>query len=257
MALIGNMTVVNKSNSFFSSGIAGATRSNFTNLSYNFSKAKFFPDKSSLGEGYDVIQVDFAPIKPGGMGSVNRCEGVAAATATALRVAAASGTVAGVATVTATLKAITTGTGAVTGAATVTGSASASSSLSGTIAGVATATATMKATATLSGSAEGVASVSAILSGIAHASGTIEIGAAEGLTAGAVSSAVWSEIIESGYSSAEILKVLAAFAAGKTSITALGGGDATVVFRDLGDTKDRIEAGMEGSERTTVTLDTV
>jgi hypothetical protein len=70
-------------------------------------------------------------------------------------------------------------------------------------------------------------------------------------------SSIWSEAIESGYTASDILKVLAAFAAGKTSITALGGGDATVVFRDLGDTKDRIEAGMEGSERTSVTLDTV
>lgn len=67
----------------------------------------------------------------------------------------------------------------------------------------------------------------------------------------------WTEVIESGYTAADILKVLAAFAAGKTSITPLGGGDATVVFRDLGDTKDRIEAGMEGSERTAITLDTV
>lgn len=67
----------------------------------------------------------------------------------------------------------------------------------------------------------------------------------------------WDSVIESGYTAGEILKVLAAFAAGKTSITPLGGGDATVVFRDLGDTKDRIEAGMEGSERTTITLDTI
>lgn len=78
-----------------------------------------------------------------------------------------------------------------------------------------------------------------------------------GLSASTIAAAVWNEIIESGYSSSDILKVLAAFAAGKTSITALGGGDATVVFRDLGDSKDRIEAGMTGSERTTVVLDTV
>lgn len=67
----------------------------------------------------------------------------------------------------------------------------------------------------------------------------------------------WDSVIESGYTAGEILKVLAAFAAGKTSITSLGGGDATVIFRDLGDTTDRIEAGMTGSERTTITLDTV
>ena len=76
-------------------------------------------------------------------------------------------------------------------------------------------------------------------------------------TSGGGGGDTWETIIESGYTAGEILKVLAAFAAGKTSITSLGGGDATVIFRDLGDTTDRIEAGMTGSERTTITLDTV
>ena len=64
----------------------------------------------------------------------------------------------------------------------------------------------------------------------------------------------WTEVIESGYTAAEILRLLAAVMAGKSS----GGtsGATTVVFRDLGDTKDRVEADVDGSgNRTTVTRD--
>jgi hypothetical protein len=60
--------------------------------------------------------------------------------------------------------------------------------------------------------------------------------------------------IESSMTLRQALKVLLAVAAGKTSITDLGGGSATVKFRDIGDSKDVITADMEGSERTTVTL---
>lgn len=66
----------------------------------------------------------------------------------------------------------------------------------------------------------------------------------------------WATVIESGYTAGEIMQILAAFAAGKTDIVDLGGGNATVTFRDLGDTKDRIMGDMTGSERTTVTVDT-
>jgi hypothetical protein len=66
----------------------------------------------------------------------------------------------------------------------------------------------------------------------------------------------WDAVIESGFTAREILQILAAVAAGKTDIIDLGGGNATVTFRDLADTKDRIEAAVTGSERTTLTLDT-
>jgi hypothetical protein len=60
----------------------------------------------------------------------------------------------------------------------------------------------------------------------------------------------WTEIIESGYTAEQILRILVAVAAGKTDITG-----AQVTFRNLGDTKDVVVADMTGSERTTVTLD--
>lgn len=67
--------------------------------------------------------------------------------------------------------------------------------------------------------------------------------------------AVWAEIIEAGYSSSDVLRLLSSVAGGKTNIVDNGGGSATVTFRDLADTKDRVDADMVGSERQTVTLD--
>lgn len=61
----------------------------------------------------------------------------------------------------------------------------------------------------------------------------------------------WTEVIESGYTAAEILRILAAVAAGKTTITG-----SNVKFRDINDTVDRVDATVSGGQRTNVTLDT-
>lgn len=60
--------------------------------------------------------------------------------------------------------------------------------------------------------------------------------------------------IETGYTLKEVLQILAAVAAGKTEITDLGGGSATVVFRDLTDTRDAVSASMTDSARDAVTI---
>jgi hypothetical protein len=64
----------------------------------------------------------------------------------------------------------------------------------------------------------------------------------------------WTEVIESGYTATEVLRILLAVAAGKTDIVDTGSGTATVTFRDVNDTKNRVSAEMTGSERTTITL---
>lgn len=64
----------------------------------------------------------------------------------------------------------------------------------------------------------------------------------------------WTEVIESGYTAAEIMRILVAVAAGKTTIDA-SGSPVIVTFRDLDDTKDRIVGEAVDSERTSVTLD--
>lgn len=53
----------------------------------------------------------------------------------------------------------------------------------------------------------------------------------------------------------QVMRILLAIQAGKTSITDLGGGNATVKFRDTTDAKDRVTATMTGSKRTGITVD--
>jgi hypothetical protein len=81
---------------------------------------------------------------------------------------------------------------------------------------------------------------------------TIKIGT---LTQDDVTGAVMEAQIEAGLTLRQVIRLLAAVAAGKTDIIDLGGGNATVKFRDLADTKDRINASMTGSKRTSVTRD--
>lgn len=66
---------------------------------------------------------------------------------------------------------------------------------------------------------------------------------------------VWNYILDNGHTAAELMRLRASLDGGKTTITDLGGGNAEVAFRDLADTKDRLVAEMNGSERTNITLD--
>jgi hypothetical protein len=70
-----------------------------------------------------------------------------------------------------------------------------------------------------------------------------------------LAASVWGSLLEGNYTAQDLMKILVAVAAGKTNITDLGGGLATVEFRDLQDTLNRVVADMTNSERTDVTLD--
>lgn len=64
--------------------------------------------------------------------------------------------------------------------------------------------------------------------------------------------AVWSQNVEGGTTALQILRLLSAIAAGKTTIVDNGNGTATITFRDINDTTNRVVASMDGSERVTV-----
>jgi len=89
--------------------------------------------------------------------------------------------------------------------------------------------------------------------GYGYISGNADISARP--TAADIAGEFFATFIDGSYTMRDILKVLAAVAAGKTNITDLGGGNATVEFRDLSDTKNTVSADMTNSERTNVTLD--
>jgi hypothetical protein len=75
------------------------------------------------------------------------------------------------------------------------------------------------------------------------------------LTQDDVATAILDAPIESGMTLRQAIRLLAAVNFGKTTIVDLGGGNATVTFRDVNDTKARVTASMTGSVRTTVTRD--
>lgn len=64
-----------------------------------------------------------------------------------------------------------------------------------------------------------------------------------------------AEHVAGGFSVGDILRILAAVAVGKTTITSPGAGSAFVTFRSIDDALDVVEATMSGSERVSVTLD--
>lgn len=65
----------------------------------------------------------------------------------------------------------------------------------------------------------------------------------------------WTEIIEGSLSASDVLKLLLAIQAGESTITDLGGGNATIVFKSLSGAVDRVTASVSGSERASVILD--
>lgn len=129
----------------------------------------------------------------------------------------------------------------------------------------------LQAAASVSGSGDPTAALGALASLVSDATGAGTISSASStakaqigadivvtgdvLNTANVAAAVWEAVAEGSFTYQQVMRILSAVAAGKTTIVDLGGGMATVTFRDLEDTKDRIVADMDGSERTDVTKD--
>lgn len=64
----------------------------------------------------------------------------------------------------------------------------------------------------------------------------------------------WTEVIESGLTASDIMRILLSVAAGETTITPTGGDTATVKFKSQNAAVDRILASMVGSERISITV---
>jgi len=64
----------------------------------------------------------------------------------------------------------------------------------------------------------------------------------------------WTSELETGYTAADIMRILAAVAAGKDTVVKTGSGSATVTFRSIDDSADRVVGQMSASRRVAVTL---
>lgn len=239
-------------------------------------------DLSAFPNGYNTHYAWQLPLESGGLGSTATGSGTISGTALAVKLALAdlvgsgtisdaaaslivqaladltgSGTIsnAGVDAILAALADLT-GSGTIsnaarTGLGALLAALTGSGATSSTLTGIGELDADLVVTGTGLSTANVGSAVWGALASANNSTGTM----GEKLNDAGSASNPWTEVIESGYTAAEILRLLAAVAAGKTNIVDLGGGDATVTFRDIGDTKDRIVADMTGSERTTLTLD--
>lgn len=138
------------------------------------------------------------------------------------------------------------GSGNISGTLTLTnGFINMSANISGSGTMTATAGGTIPMNATITGS--GGITDSTIYSYIAPGDGI--------LTKSNVGSTVWDFATEGTNSAADLMRLMSAILAGKDTIVNLGGGLATVTFRDINDTKNRVVVNMTNSTRTSVTLD--
>lgn len=64
----------------------------------------------------------------------------------------------------------------------------------------------------------------------------------------------WTVVLEGTYTAGDIIKLMSAAIVGKSDIVNLGGSVATIIFRDINDTENRVTATLQNSERTAVIL---
>lgn len=64
----------------------------------------------------------------------------------------------------------------------------------------------------------------------------------------------WTVTLEGSYTAGEIMKILVAVAAGKTTITNTGNNSAKVTFRDINDSEDRVKSTMKNSNRESIII---
>lgn len=133
-----------------------------------------------------------------------------------------------------------------------TGALTAIGNMAATVAGEGTVSAGANVAANGFATLAGEGTLSPGLTALGNMSAEINAGAQP--SAFDIAQEVMGSVVESGVNLKDVLQILVAVAAGKTSITDLGGGAAEVVFRNAGDTTDRITATLDGSERTDVVI---
>jgi hypothetical protein len=282
MGLIGNYSVLSKTCGFTLGGSTeSGDRGNFSKASANRNRhLGGYAQFNSTPSGYVAPHCWVLAKIGGGMATFRNIQGEGGVTAgnlagglNAVAPLTGSGTISNAA-----LALILSAVAALTGSGTLTASilgkleAVADLAGSGDIAGALGALADMEADLT------GTGALDAVLSALAGISADIVV-TGTGLTTANVGEAVWAaiavsnntagsmgeklndagsasnpwtEVIESGYTAAEILRIIAASTAGKTT----GAGTSNMVFTGLDGTTNRIDGTLDASgNRTAVTLD--
>jgi hypothetical protein len=243
--------------------IFGATASNVTvpyALLGNTDRAAL-KRNITAGEGYDDGTVGLAygyrneyawvqPLKPGGLKSVNEAEGSASLAASIAGGKNGEASIAGVGSMTGTGALVVSATATIAGVGALSANILAALIATGSSAGVGSLTATATAKGYMEASPAGVGSMSVT----SYATGTMEadITPFTELSPQSLAESVWGQILDAGFTAEEMMRVMTAVLAGEVS----GAGTATITIRDIGDTKTRVSATVDGTgNRTAVTLD--
>jgi hypothetical protein len=209
-------------------------------------------DQSGLPHGYNTEASWALPIKTGGLGATYNLRGSGTLSASALAVKLAQAALTGTGELTALGSLIVQAIASITGSGGITAAnlqaflaAAANLTGSGTAAGTATGLGALLAALTASGTAAG-----------STATALGELGAAltvtgTGLSTANVGQAVWAEILESGFSAADIMRIIAAYAAG--AATGLEG--ANPQFTGIDGVTTRIDGTYAAGTRTINNLD--
>jgi len=204
------------------------------------SRVGAFGKLSSIPSGYGYPHAIALPITAGAISSHKKAEGSSTATLTLISL---KGTIAGTSTATGAINAVLAVEGTAPGSCTVTGTLTAKGNLFSSAAGVASNNVTLTAIGIL----QGISSTTEELSPSALATALWNAAAADYNQSGTMgeklndagsASNPWTEIIESGFSAAEILRLIAAAVQGD----ATGLEDGNPTFKGLNGTTDRITA---------------
>jgi len=248
--LVGNRSVLLKSPGRFLSGtIASIERSNFSKPGMMANRFQSMSMLSGIPSGHLSPSAWFLPRTAGGMSSHNYTSVSMSVTGAGAEGVNGSGSTSVALSATAIGQLVASAIGTTSLSLSATGSAFAA--LNGS--GEATFTLTTSGTANGLGFAVGTASMQVtgtmVSYAIGHMSGTTED--VTGVTPTSVASAVWARAIEAGYTAEQILRIIAAHAAG--AATGLEG--ANPVFVGIDGTTTRIDGGYSAGTRTINALD--
>ena len=205
MALIGNYSVLNKTNTRYSNGTstagayAGNTRSNWNNPTQHYAKVRnSFPARSSIPSGYNVGEAYTMAVKSGGLSSFTQINGTGSLVASAILARLSEATLAGIGTIsTAELGSIVQAETAMAGVGSITASLGILTNMTASLAGIGSVSANLSAIAKLNCALAGVGSISANLKGNNALSATIVIGGTGYLSnddTARLADAVWDEL---------------------------------------------------------------
>jgi len=260
MALVGNHSVLNKSaGRWLAGGVHAKYRSNYNRNSdwRNFSLQHYSTPSTVLAyaarpQGYYPQGVYALPSKAGGVTAINKIFGTGTLTAAGAMGLPGTSDITGTGTLTATGQLVVSGASDIVGTGALIGNILAALLGDSAITATGTLTSTMRADGYANSTLNGAGTLAITSYAVGYMAS--DIGGAAPLSAeGLALSLLDDQLIETGMTMRQALRLISAAVAGKVS----GGGTTTITFRNaVVDSKNRIVATVDSNgNRTAITYD--